>query len=198
MLSPIVERVGRRLTTSSDETEELRQRLRVLLLVSEPGERPRILQYGGRGSLHGWLKTTAMRHGLNMRQRGRRHEPLEAQAAEALAMSLPQLQHADREQRVVFVDQLRDAFFELDTRERTLLRLHLVDGLSLAALSRAYNVHRTTASRWVSAACDQLSASLLRRMNSLEASGLQRDIVSAVRSQLEVSLRDILASSVAD
>ena len=58
-IEPALARVAR--SVSSDE---VRQILRDKLFVAEPGKRPKIADYSGRGALRTWLRITAMRVAL--------------------------------------------------------------------------------------------------------------------------------------
>jgi len=79
---------------------------------------------------------------------------------------------------------------ELGDRERTLLRLHLGERLSIDVLASMYSVNRATAARWLVAARQQLlsraraaiRASLGSSDEELESLGV------LLQSQLHVSL----------
>jgi RNA polymerase sigma-70 factor (ECF subfamily) len=99
---------------------------------------------------------------------------------------------------------LREAFgaaiAALEPRDRTLLRQHYVDGLSLEALAALHGVHRATCARWLASARDDIMSGLRKRLRA--ALGLeQREIESAielVRSQLDLSLSRHLRSRSSD
>ena len=58
----------RRIGPTAEFQNELKQRVRVRLLVAEAGEVPRIAKYSGRGPLRAWLRVTATRVALDMRR----------------------------------------------------------------------------------------------------------------------------------
>src|SRR5262249_21137283 len=97
--------------------------------------------------------------------------------------------------------ELRAAFARalaaLTPRERTVLRQHYVDGLTVDALGALHQAHRSTCARWIEAARDKIVQrvrSHLRRTGALD----DRDLETAMRlgrSQLDLSLSRQLASS---
>jgi RNA polymerase sigma-70 factor (ECF subfamily) len=62
----------------------------------------------------------------------------------------PDLQVLKRRLGPSFQQALRQALQELAPRDRTVLWMHLVKGLSLDQIARPYGVHRATAARWLS------------------------------------------------
>jgi RNA polymerase sigma-70 factor (ECF subfamily) len=52
------------------------------------------------------------------------------------------------------------AFAELTRQERNLLRLHLLEGLTLEQLGGHHRVHRTTVARWLDTASQERTAPL--------------------------------------
>jgi RNA polymerase sigma-70 factor (ECF subfamily) len=93
-----------------------------------------------------------------------------------------------------FQRALDQALAELTVRERNLLRLHFVDGMSVDKLGVAYNVHRATAARWIRAARDGLMDRVRARLRAelrLPVSEID-SLVALVQSQLEVSLSQAL------
>lgn len=177
------------------ELEELTQGIRVDLLVGSDGT-PKLQRYSGRGSLSRWIRSAAARRlALALKARGARSELGNALSGSAMALpSLPEFRALEHQQRTLFVQYLREAFFELDVRQRNLLRLHLIQGMSLAALGRQYRVHRTTMHRKVWQACEQLAdrfGALARRSKvSFDAHAL----TNALRNGLNTSIGVVLAS----
>ena len=82
------------------------------------------------------------------------------------------------------------ALAQLGDRERVLLRLHLVERMSIDRLGTIYGVNRATAARWLAnarAAVLQATRAGVRR--ELRVSESERDsIISLVDSQLQVSV----------
>jgi RNA polymerase sigma-70 factor (ECF subfamily) len=88
----------------------------------------------------------------------------------------------------------RAALGRLEARERNLLRLHHVHGLSMDAVSATYQAPRSTVARWIARAREQLLA--LTREELTARLGLSPDeldsLLRLVRSQLDVSLRQLM------
>jgi RNA polymerase sigma-70 factor (ECF subfamily) len=171
--------------------DELKQLVRHRLLVAEPGSRPKIAEYSGRGDLRGWVRVVAIRAGLNELARHRREVPLYDTDFTGLLGSSPdpELEYI----RSVYAEDLRSAFTqgfaELDDRERTILRYALSDGLSVDALGALFNVHRATAARWVSKAHARLVRAVKKALT--ERLGGKKDYASILRvlgSQLHLTL----------
>jgi RNA polymerase sigma-70 factor (ECF subfamily) len=78
----------------------------------------------------------------------------------------------------------------LDDQQRTLLRQHHLDRLTVDDLARLHQVHRATAARWVAAAREKLLAGIRKHMmNELAISGGELDsALRLARSQLDVSI----------
>ncbi|AKU93979.1 putative DNA-binding regulatory protein [Labilithrix luteola] len=141
--------------------DELLQELRVHLLAPRPNAPARILEFNGRSSLARWMTVAASRHALNM-VRGRARElPFE----EAFFAVQPDLMTPEALlMKATFGGPIRAALKRamdrLEERERALLWFALVDGTPAEYIGKIYNVHRTTASRWIAAAVDHLRTAL--------------------------------------
>ncbi len=194
-LLPEIDRALRRFSLPAADFDELRQCVRVRLLVASSSAPPRIAQYRGRGSLAGWIRIVATRTALNER-RGQVPVSLEPDAfTEQLLVSTPELAEMRRESQQLFSRAFRGAFADLSPRERNLLRLRHIDELPLESLARAYQVHVSTASRWLSSARDALAAAFARRVAAeLGESRAVHELVDLVRSRFDGSLRSLLSS----
>jgi RNA polymerase sigma-70 factor (ECF subfamily) len=180
-----------RLDPSPGFTDEVIQILRLKLLLPGDSGPPRILEYGGRGPLRGWLRVAALRIGLNLRGPVCREQCLDSAIERDLVEGSGDPEHAlIRHQlrahlKVAFVEALSS----LSLEERNLLRMHLVEGLSIDRLAVMFQIHRSTAARRVR----RLRELLHERMRSLlaEMAGLAHDELDSalrhVRSVLEVS-----------
>lgn len=178
-------------------TDEAMQVVRHKLFVAEPGERPRIAEYEGRGSLGGWLRVVAVRTALTLR-RGEKREGKRRDSDDALA-DLPASPHPEIEPlraqyQAEFKEAFQGALAGLSARERNLLRLSFLDGLSVDQIGAVYQVHRATAARWVQRAREQLLEETKRRLYEklrLSPSELQ-SLVAMVQSQVDVSIHRFL------
>jgi RNA polymerase sigma-70 factor (ECF subfamily) len=173
-----------------DVVDEVRQRLRVLLFT---GERPRIRGYSGRGSLASWLKVAAVRTCSNLRRDERTREAATRSPAEpGTDVERAQLQ---ARYKTDFEAALKRALELLEPRERTLLKLHFLDGVSLDKLALMFDLSRATMGRRVASAREHaVEATFAELRARLDASDSEvQSLVHLVQSQLELSLRQALA-----
>jgi RNA polymerase sigma-70 factor (ECF subfamily) len=180
--------------------DEVRQRVRAKLLVGSPDQPPRIAEYAGRGALIAWVTVSAVRTGLSLLRETKRAEKYAGDGwAEALALpdtgdvEIDYIKDRYREQ---FKRGLVDACSKLPARDRTILRLHFVDGLNIDQIGVIYGVHRATVARWIAKSRAALLTSTRQFLTEhlavppSEISSLDR----LVRSQLDVSLGELFGS----
>ncbi len=194
-----IERAVVRAGGGGHSAEDLAQRVREKLFVSD-GERPaRICAYSGRGSLRAWVRVTSVRAVLDVvRWDGerRRRVDLDAQLLEGINVVEPtpeidylRLAHAER-----IPDAMRTAFAALTPRQRNLLRHRFLHGLGTDAISKIYGVHRATAYRWLEAAREALfdgTRAAIKRDLEVSAAELE-SLMQAFRSRLDVSMSKLL------
>jgi RNA polymerase sigma-70 factor, ECF subfamily len=196
---PKVDAAVARVGGSGDEAVEVRQRLRERLLTSEEGRPPRIADYQGTGPLAAWLRAAAVRTALNLQRSDRRRARVEEEAlAEGtVAGGDLELDYLRQRHQADFQAALAEALAALPTRERTVLRLHFVEGLSLERIGGMYQTHKSTVSRWLSRAREDVLADVRRRLaERLQLSGEElQSLLRAVRSQLDASLSALLPRS---
>lgn len=178
--------------TARDDADAVCSALRAKLLVGTADDPPRIASYGGRGPLGAWVAIAAQRTALSLN----RHENAlqrahERAMNEAIAVDLdPELRHMKVRYKEAVESAFRHALGELVDRDRALLKLGLVAGLSLEAIGASYNVNASTVSRWLSRIRQGLlerTLVLLRerlRLTEPEAASIAR----LVTSQIDVSV----------
>jgi RNA polymerase sigma-70 factor, ECF subfamily len=182
-----------------DVIEEAKQNIRERLLVgSGESTRPRILDYDGRGELKGWVAVAIVREAIYLAKKEQKTTPLDI---DLLTMAEgggddPEVAYFKKRYRAEYKESVQAALGELTVRERALLRQQYILGMSVDAIGAIYQVHRATAARWVQAAREELLSKA--RLELGRRVGLARpeieQIVRMIESQLEVSLRRILAS----
>jgi RNA polymerase sigma-70 factor (ECF subfamily) len=179
--------------------EEILQTTREQLFVRRDGAPGKIVDYAGRASLRSWLCAVAVRSAIS-RRRCKGEQPHKAFAANEdgrLARGGPEFEYLRGRYKGVFEEAVRSAIQQLPAKERMLLRLHLVDGMSIDKLGVVYRVGRSTAARWLASARrvlfersrQELHARL--RLTSTELDSLATEI----RSQIEVSIVPLLADT---
>jgi RNA polymerase sigma-70 factor (ECF subfamily) len=185
------EAAARRIDNSRSFVDEVRQALRVRLLVAEAG-RVRVHDYVGRGPLGAWIGVAALRVALNLK---RSSGPATSDILTELVDDAdPELLHLKTLYRAEFKDALEGALQALAERQRALLRLSYVDGMSMVQLARLYDVHETTAARWVKAAAAEVAEDARRRLTerlALSPSSLD-SIARMVLSNLDASISRLL------
>lgn len=183
--------VVRRLRLPDDDAHEVAQTLRQRLFVGGL-DRGGVLAYAGSGRLAGLVQVAATRIALNLR-RGR-HRIADDAAPETPVVANDTV-YAKAEYRERVKQAIEDAAAALATRDRALLRLHLVERASIDDVATLYRVHRATAARWIQSARDTLVAHT--REHFLAATQLdahdEAGLASFVESQLTLSLSRILS-----
>jgi RNA polymerase sigma-70 factor, ECF subfamily len=193
LFDPTVRRVCSRRRVDPALADDARQALYERLLVSRGGQPPKIAEYRGQGRLEGWVATSASTTLLMMqRAAGRRREqPETAAGGGELAGPLdPELEFIRARYKTELEEAIAGALLELGDRERTLLRLHLGERLSIDTLGSMYGVNRATAARWLVAARQSLleraRAAMRARLGSSEEELESLGVL--LQSQLHVSL----------
>lgn len=188
-----------RFSASPEFHDEVRQAVRERLFVCKPGSHARIEDYGGRGSLAGWVRVVAVRLAVDLlRQRGKHPATADDDVIQSLAIS------ADSELRVLaerYRGEVKAAFQEsfaaLSAAERNLLRLHYLDGLTIDEIAAMKRVHRSTAARRIVRCCEVVAARTHRIL--VERLGIEASQVDSVmrllRSHLDLSLERWLGRS---
>jgi RNA polymerase sigma-70 factor (ECF subfamily) len=181
-----------RFSTSNEFHDEVRQAVRERLFVSNSGGRVRIEDYGGRGPLAGWVRVVMVRLALDLlRSRGKHPHPVEDDVLQGLVVV------ADSELGLLVERHgpqvkaaFREAFAALAPRERNLLRLHYLDGLTIDELAVMKRIHRSTVARRIIRCCELLSAHAHRLLvEQLGITDSQVDsLMRLLRSQVDLSL----------
>jgi RNA polymerase sigma-70 factor (ECF subfamily) len=185
-----------RLRATPDQQAEVKQALREQLFVGTADVAPAITTYSGRGPLSGWLRVTAVRAGYRLLARARR----DGLGQDELLAAMPtpaedaEIQYLKVKYRREFREAFERAVRALTPRERTLLRFHHVDGLSLDEIAALYQVHRATIVRWIAGARDTIlsrtRAALMAQLHLPRAE--YESVMRLIQSQLHVSLSQIL------
>ncbi len=196
VIARVLARRGGRDGLGDDAAQILFERL----LVGTETAPPKLAEYRGVGPLRSWVSTTAAMT-LLMMQRAegrRREEPEDSSAAPFVGQLDPELGYLKERYAGEVHAAIVAALGHLSDRDRTLLRLNLVQRLSIDQLGTMYNVNRATTARWLVAAkknlVDGAKAALGERLGLSES---QCDsIVALVQSRLDVSIvRHLRAST---
>ncbi|MBX7115127.1 MAG: sigma-70 family RNA polymerase sigma factor [Myxococcaceae bacterium] len=193
-LTPTLERQAGGDGASDDVVALLLKRL----LVAENGA-PKIAEYSGRGPLSQWLRATATRIFIDLQRTKKEHLPIQEDLAERLASHevSPELRAIKKQHREAFGDALREALGTLTSKERNVVRMHTLEGLTIDQIGSFYGVHRVTAFRWIESARQTLVDHTRERLSQrLKLSGTElNSLMGAMVSGIDVSLAKHLAKS---
>jgi RNA polymerase sigma-70 factor (ECF subfamily) len=130
-----------------------------------------------------------------------RHEDVQARAHEEIAAEArlvsadPELEAIKERYREPFQKAFQAALASLEPRDKAVYRMHLVEGLTLQRIGKAYNVHHTTVLRWLEAAHQRVLDEMKRELRaSLDIPAEEfESLVNILVSQLNMSIsRDLV------
>jgi len=181
-----------------DVVQEIRARL---LGLGRTGGPPRLASYTGRGDLDRWLGAVAMRAAIDARRSGGRTVVLSEGAVERLAASGGlELSLIKAELRAPFREAVQRAVQALPDRERRVLELHYLHGLTTARIGALYDSHRITVTRWLVSARQRILAEVESHLG--QEAGITPSQVGSMwrlfRSSLDASLPRLLAGTAED
>lgn len=181
-----------------DEREEVKQSLRERLLVGD-ARGPRLADYTGKGSLAGWLRTSAVNAALNLNRQRARTRVVDDEDSWLTSPSPdddPEMAALKRSCGAAFRQAFGEAIAELPPRSRLLLRQHLIDGLSHEQLGALHGVHPVTAFRWLRDARAEIVAATRRRLGAaLRLRPAELDsLLRLLESQLDASVSRLLTT----
>jgi len=187
-----VDDAGAATRAPKDLVDEVKQLLRIQLLVPRDGRPAAIAGYRGKGPLRGWIRITATRELIRHKKKLAREVPLQRSLETVLggAAADPLLSQLKAEYRSEFATALNAAIAKLSAEDRTLLRQHVVEGLSIDEIGAAFGVHRATAARWLGRA----RAALVATTHEVLAARLEipvaeiESVIRLVQSRLDASM----------
>jgi RNA polymerase sigma-70 factor (ECF subfamily) len=197
-LVPAIDAQLRRRGHPADAVADVQQTLRARLLVGDGGE-PAIARYEGRGPLRAWVLVSALREAVRLRRRAHREPALGDDALAALAdrgadggpAGAGSVDAPGKERyREAFRAAFRAAIAQLSARDRNLLRMHLLDGLTIDQVGAIQGVHRATAARWIERAREAVARAVRRElMRELGVDPFEaEELLGWVQSRIELSL----------
>lgn len=194
----ILSRVGifvARFDLAPHQVDEVRQRVGMKLLV---GAKPGIARYRGQGPLRAWIRVTAVRVAIDVIGSGGIDHAVDGALLDVLVSTdeNPELAAARNLHRQQLQTSLEAALHALEAREKTLLRLYVVDGLNIEAIGAIYCVHRATIARWLVAIRGKILEGVRRTLAvraSVSPSEL-RSLAGLLQSEIRLSARRILAA----
>jgi RNA polymerase sigma-70 factor (ECF subfamily) len=184
-----------RLGLSPDQLEELRQLVRVRLFT---GGTPRIAHFSGKGPLGAWLRVLCLRIAMDHLKVQPRDLRVDSKVLETLVAGSRPADDADlrRAWEPLLRQVTEETLAELPPREKTILRLHYLEGLNIEAIGTIYGVHRATVARWLLAIRARVLNKIRERLAiQMPATTSEfRGVFAALQSELHVSLSRVLAA----
>jgi RNA polymerase sigma-70 factor (ECF subfamily) len=176
--------------------DEVRQILRKKLFVSDGESRAKIMDFGGRGPLGGWLRIVAIRTARDLKRSQNRHHPGRAKESLQIRSSTPdpelQLVKAryGREFRIAFETTLSS----LAPRDRNVLSLYFLEGMTSNEIAALYQVSGAAVRLWLKRSRGTILSETRRLLGDrlgMKDSELQ-SLMYVVQSQLDVSISRFL------
>ncbi len=175
--------------------EDVRATVRDKLLLADGDRPPRVVEYAGRGRLRGLVQVTATRTAIDRI----RHEAREVELPVGRDLAAPvdvELSLIKAQYREAFSAGFAQAVAAASRRDRNLLRLHFIGGVTLEQLAQMYGVHRATIVRWLASAREAVfGATRTHVAETIGAPPEELDeMFELVRSRVELSVERLLAS----
>jgi RNA polymerase sigma-70 factor, ECF subfamily len=192
LYDPIIVATGRRFDKSGGLADDLRQRLAESLFVGSGLVGGRIAEYRGRGPLSAWFRTCAKRAALRLAKIDR---PEALITRDALAEEISDV--CDQELTLLkdhygelFRQELVFALNELPARDRMLLQLHLVAGLSTTRIGQMYHLSQSSISRQLQRAANTTFSLIKQRIHLRLGVGTAEleSLLDLARSHIELTL----------
>jgi RNA polymerase sigma-70 factor, ECF subfamily len=180
---------------------DTKQAVREKLLVRQADGALRLEEYAGQGRLHSLVHVVATRAAIGALRRTRREVP-ERDVGDDLfgaegSESDPETRLLRERYRADLRASLEEAAGHLTKRERNLLRLHLLGGVTLEALASMYGAHRATVVRWLARARAAMLAETKKALGARVKARPEEleSLMGLVASRFEVSMERILETT---
>ena len=194
----VIRRAVARVTAAAVDRDEAEQITRRILLVPGDAGPPKIASYAGQGPLESWVTVAAIRAAISLgRSMGTERQLRDRTVGEVAGAADPELLFMKAEIRGAVAAAFEKALAQLADRERLVLRLYLVSGMSMEDIGKTFDVAHQTVSRWLVKARKQVLASvraeLARRLDIPK--GELRSVGRFVASELNLSLSRLLGAA---
>lgn len=176
------------------DLQDAEQRVWQTLLVARDGETPRVAQYRGRGPLVVFVRVTAIRTAVSQL---RRRQPASADDEVARLVEEtddPELRYLKQRYREEFRRSFATALAALPPPQQLLLRLDVVEQLTIDQAAAIYGRSRTTTGRHLHEARQALARRTLDDLQvrlALDPAEVQ-SVARLVQSQLDLSVQRLL------
>jgi RNA polymerase sigma-70 factor len=141
---------------AADNAGQERQGANALALQESSASQGKLGSYNGRGSLAGWLRASVSHAAIDLFRRNRKQVSFDELVEQGRSPDLQaSISVAGAEERLdarwgpILGQALEEEISRLPARDRLLLSLYHVQGISLKAIGLQFGVHEATASRWL-------------------------------------------------
>lgn len=199
-LSSSVARSIARACSSPAAVDEVLQELRFAILVGKDGRPPKIATYAGTARLSTWLTTAALRIATRTRRREAAKHRTDPLADAVVGSTDAEIELVKERHRADVEEAITRALRDLEPGQRALLRLHLVEGVTLERVAHMYKVSRATVARRIADARETVLSSTRRQLR--ERLGLDEpeldSVLRQVRSRLDLRVSALLGPETSD
>jgi RNA polymerase sigma-70 factor, ECF subfamily len=191
-----IERYIARVDRSASFKDEVLQILRTKLFVAEGGSRPKIHDYTGRGSLGGWVAVSAVRTARNLARGRGRTVPFAQDEVQFRANEPdPEMLYLKSRYGREFNSAFESALGGLGERERNIMNLYYVEGMSSNAIARGYHVTGAAVRSWLKECRRSIleeTQRLLRARLGIDSTSELDSLIKLLRSQFDISVSKLL------
>jgi RNA polymerase sigma-70 factor (ECF subfamily) len=187
---PVIRRAISRLLKTADDRQEAEQRVWHRLFVEDGQRPPRITQYLGRGPLENWVSVASMRIAVSFLRAESAEQRLRTKVIVDTAGVDPERLLMKGELRRPFETAVTEALGRMSPRERMILKLHVVGGVTLEAIGKSLGVTRQALSKTFSRCRERILGEVegaLKERFNLSPHDIS-SMLPAVASQLDASL----------
>jgi RNA polymerase sigma-70 factor (ECF subfamily) len=189
-----IRRAVSRVLATRDEQQAAEQRAWEYLIVEECGGPPRIGQYLGRAPLEKWVSVASMRLAITLGRTESTERRLRDKTIAEVAGVDADVLSKEGDLRAAFDGAVSDALGQLKARERLVLKLFLVSGMTLDAIGKSLGITRQAASKTIARARENIIKHVKASVQeSLQMS--KEDLASVLRhvaSQLDGTISRVL------
>jgi len=180
--------------------EDVRREVEDTLLFGRDGSPARIGQYSGRGPLERFVRTAARHAALTLLRRLRpaaSAEDFDALASQLAAPPDGSESFVAARYEAVVREALRVALLTLDRRQRIIVRLHLVQNVTLTQIGKMLKVNQSTVSRALAGAVDTIQKEIRRQLRESEGmnESEMQSVVRDVRNRIDLNMSRMLRST---
>jgi len=173
-------------TLPEGDRDDVGQRVMERLLA---GEKPKLAEFEGRGSLARWLRMVVLREARTERTVAQREAPLLSERLSGAFLPGPDSQLIKARSQAVLKKALVQALMALDEEDRKLLAMHHLDGVPHGQIGKAVGTPRSTVAWRLDKARQRV---LEATKKHLRESGLQAKEIDSLfgilTSQIDMSL----------